>query len=409
MSQSFDRDQHGSHPRPDGNDGAEQRLNQEEVLQDSKTDPRIVSMACRLQDRSTRTALLGPLWYSIRPALGFTFGISGAELRGEAANSDVKAWSRILAYLTLSTQGINFVTAWPFLARSVGILPGLWIATAVYASANFSMKLACRRPRPGNHNSVNGLIWSGVLAVVSTIPAPLAQTQQNFALDLANQYAQTIFEDYVLAPEQNELAAVEADESQGREAKRECTRLMAKIQENKERGRPYDLLFLQAEGKWVPNFQQDKHWEGQLIENLAWCPKSRRLEKELNSRRAGAETALRLAQSDLKSNFGDNYLEAVMQKHPHLFEMYFEKSGRIRSSQRELAEAIRFMFTSNAGVKVMISVPTILSILASLLLFLTTYFYLSTPAVQRSWNSRAALNQRNRIRRTFDGGNGNGQ
>lgn len=409
MSQDFGKDQNWSHPRPDRNEGSEQPLNRKEILQDAKTDPRMVSMTRRLQDRSEKTALLVPLWQPIRNVVAFTFGISGSELRGPGANPDVRDWSRILACLTLSTQGINFVTAWPFLVRSVGLLPGVGISSGVFVGANLAMKLACRRPRPGNHNSVNGLLWSGVLAVVSTIPAPLAQTLQNFAPDLANQHAHTVIEEYAFAEEQSALDAVMATEPQLREVEKKCKRLKEQIQANKEKNLPYDNLALEAEGKFIENYQSDDQWGDKPFENRPICAQSRGHERQFNADKKSATEALRLARSGIKTSYGDNHLEALKQEYPHLNEMYFDEAGRIRSSQQELAEAIRFMFTSNVGVKVLISVPTVLSILASLFLFLTTYFYISNPAVQRSWNSRAALNQRNRIRHTFDGGNGNGQ
>ncbi|MEM6878599.1 MAG: hypothetical protein AAF544_08580 [Bacteroidota bacterium] len=409
MSQDFERDRDRFHSHPNGDEYSEQRLNKEEILQDSKTDYAVVSMIRGLHDRFGNNGLLQPYWERLTHALAFLFLVFWYELCGAACNGKVRYWAKILSLLAMGVMPINIVIAWPFFARSLGVIEGIAVLAAIALLTNLAMKLTCHRPRPGNCLMMTGLIGSLILAIVITIPAPIAQIQAEFGSDLSKQHAYTIKEDYAFAPEQSKLEAIMATESQVREVKRECARLKAEIQSNKEKKLPYDNLSLEAEGKWIEDYQTDKRWEDIPVENRPICPKSRALERQFNADKEKSEEALRLVRSELKSVYGDNYLEALRQEQSHLYEMYFDKSGRIRSPQQELAEAIRFMFSSNAGVKVMISVPTILSVLASALLFTMTYFYISDPAVQRSWNSRAALNQRNRIRRTFDGGNGNGQ
>jgi hypothetical protein len=406
MSQDSDRDQNGSHPRPDGNEGSEQRLNREEILLDSKTNPTVLRIiggleACSQQTYNALQLLLQGLIYLLLS--------SGRELCGPARNGKVGTWANLLSINSGLTVMINAVFAWDFFKMVRGPIQAVVILVVISAIANLSIKLACHRPRPGRLMTILAMVYVIIFQLVPTVPTPIAEILHGHQLDLANQRAHVVFQEQVLAPEQSRLDAVLAVESDAEEAEGACQELMDQVQLKKEQNLPYDQLFNRAEGKWIPNYQLDKQWEGTPIENRPVCPQGRALRQRVNAEKDAAEAAVRDAWSHLYSTYGDSYLDAVKHERPELYEMYFDESGRIRSRQQEIDEAIRFMFTSNAGVKAIISVPTILSVVASVLLVLMLWCYISDLDVQRSWDSRAALNQRNRIRRTFDGGNGHGQ
>lgn len=406
MSQDFGKDPNGSHPRPDDVGAGEQQLNRKEILQDTKTDPAFLKRIHSLEARSQKA--YGLLLLFIQ-GLTFLLWSNGHELCGPARNGKVYTWSNILAISSGLTVMINAVFAWSFFVMVRGLIQAVAILAVISALTNLSIKLACHRPRPGNQMTVLAVVAAFIFQLTPTAPTPIAEVLRGHPLDIANQHAQTVYETQVLAPEQSRLDAVLAAESDAEKAEDECQRLMDQVQEKKELNLPYDHLFNRAEGKWIPDYQLDTQWAGTPIENRPVCLQGRALRQQVNIEKDAAEAAVRDAWSHLHNTYGDNYLEAMKQERPDLYGMYFDESGHIRSRQQEIDEAIRFMFTSNAGVKAIISVPTILSVVASVLLLLMLYFYISDLDVQRSWNSRAALNQRNRIRRTFDGGNGHGQ
>ena len=406
MSQDFGRDRNGSHPRPDANEGSEQPLNRKEILQDAKTYPAFLKAIQSLANRSLQD---NGLLQTFLQCLAFLFLSSGHQLCGPARNGKVYTWSNILAISSGLTVMINAVFAWCLFDIFRVPLHAVAILALISALTNLSIRLACHRPRSGNLMMVLGMVSALFLQLTPTTPTPIAEVLRGHPLDIANQRAYTVYETQVLAPEQSRLDAVLAAESEAEKAEDECQRLMDQVQEKKERNLPYDHLFNRAEGKWIADYQLDKQWEGTPTENRPICPQGRALRRQVNIEKDAAAAAVRDAWSHLHNTYGDNYLEAMKQERPDLYEMYFDESGHIRSRQQEIDEAIRFMFTSNAGVKAIISVPTILSVVASVLLILMLYCYISDLDVQRSWNSRAALNQRNRVRRTFDGGNGHGQ
>lgn len=375
-----------SHFGPD--DDRDRDLSLEEFISKAKNDPILAQYLMKLPlEPQERDLIREVLWVSPEDLIGF---VADRLTRRRATLTSL--WGGI-------ANLINFGTTVAFSITSLGFVVGSGVNLAIFLGSNILLKLSVIKPYRFNPSATASLVFYGAMTIGWSIPAPLGVGLMRFQEDLRNAVAKEVVMVYDLAEEGAAIEAAHELMGVAEATEQECEDLEREYLALAKVGDPRRHHFYRlAWGTWDPEADLTK-FADVPTESLPVCHRARRLRDE-------AQTALQLAQSDqrdalakIQESHGESFVSHLEKERPELYSATFDPaSGRILSSEKTLTALIELLQRGDSGVKAMMLVPALLSLITSIAAILLTYHYSNLPTVRAGWKIRHAIAHDERLR-----------